>query len=867
MIWHSSSAEDVLKHFGVDDKKGLSNGECDEKLQTYGKNVIVKINPPSFLTCFLSQLKNKIVIALIITALISFFLSFVYAEVSSISALLIVAIVVLNALLSAYHIQSCDRTLEDIRQLTNPSVTVLRDGIPKVINAALLVPGDIIILEEGDYIPADARIIDSNEFRCNEVKLTGVEIPVEKNGELILDDITQLESRSNMVFSGCSVAHGNAKAVVTATQLNTEIGKSDAILQQTGEDKLPLQEQLDVIGKMANAAILIVCAVIFLISLIQNFAADNFAAMTVQMLVNAVALAVAAIPEGLPTIAVIVIALGIKRILKDDIIIKNISAVEFFGKTDVLCCDKTGILTRNKMLVSKIYDGDKLCDLFAESPDEKILTVLKVATACSTLQNDSTEDAIEKACLTYNSMSAIDIENIFPKVTTVPFDSARKTMSVITMMNGRPVAIVKGAPESVLQNCKNLKRDEVIKINNDLADEGLRIVCLAMRPLEEIPANPTAEFIENDLIFVGLIALDDPPRDGVIDDIAACQKAGINTVMITGDNLITAKTVARRIGILRDGTLALTGAEMQEMSDDELAANIHKYSVFARVTPGDKLRIVKAWKSRKKCVTITGDNLEDAECLALADVGCALGRYGADAAKGNADIIISNNHFNSLFKAIRESRGLFSNIRKAVSYLFSSNIAEILTVFFGLLFFGNMPIAAVQFLWINLLTDSATAISLSLEDAEDSVMNIRGSATNRIFSMAFSVSILVQSIFIAFITLCAYALGYDFNDTATASTMAFAVLGMAQIFHCFNCKYETTLLNKKIFANSFMNSSALITLFILIFLLFTPAGYVFGLQMLTFSQFIICFALAISVIPAVELFKFIQSKVIKNRAS
>lgn len=868
MIWHSSTAKEVLEHFGVDDKKGLSNGECDEKLEIYGKNVITKMNTPSFLSCFLDQLKSKIVITLIITALVSFILSFVYPVVNSTSAILIIAIVLINALLSAFHIRNCHTTLDDIRQLSNPSVTVLRDGITKVINAALLVPGDIIILEEGDYIPADARIIDSNEFRCDEINLTGVEIPVNKNADTVLDDITPLESRSNMIFSGCSVIHGNAKAIVTATQLNTEIGKTDLILQQTGEDKLPLQEKLDVIGKIANAVILIVCALIFVISLIENFASDNFAAMTVEMLVNVVALAVAAIPEGLPIISAIVIALGIKRILKDNIIIKNISAVEFLGKTDVLCCDKTGILTRNKMHVSKIFDGDKLCDFSETSPDEKVLTVLKLATACSTLQNDSTEDAIEKACLTYNTMSLVDVQNIYPKVSVVPFDTARKTMSVITMMSGHPVAIVKGAPESVLPNCGTSKKEEILEMNDSLADEGLRIVCLAMRPLDEIPANPIADDIEKNLIFVGLIALDDPPREGVVDDISACQKAGINTVMITGDNLITAKTVARRIGILRDGTEAITGAELEKMTDEELTANIEKYSVFARVTPGDKLRIVKAWKTNKKSVTITGDNHNDADSLALADVGCALGRFGADTAKGNADIIISNNRFSSVVKAIRESRGLFSNIRKSIFYLFSCNIAEILIVLFGWLIFKDMAITAVQFLWINLLTDSATAISLSLENAEDDVMKLRGTAMNRIFSLGSILLIAAESIFITFVTLIAYSFGNDFNDASTASTMAFAVLGFAQLFHCFNCKYESTILKKNFFENTFMNYSAIVTLFIIIFLLFTPAGQLFGLTVLSFKQFVICFGLALSIIPAVELFKFLKKQfIIKKQAS
>ena len=861
MIWHSSTAEEVLNHFKVDHKRGLTNSECEEKLDIYGQNIISKIEKPSLFKLFLSQLNNKMVISLIIIALVSFVVSLVYKDVNSASALLIIAIVALNALISAFHIKNSENTFDDIKNFTNPSVTVLRDGVSKVINSANLVVGDIIILEEGDYISADARIIESNEFRCIETILTGVEIPVVKNADSILEDITPIETRNNMVFSGTSVAHGTAKAIVTAVALNTEIGKTSAIMQQTGEDKLPLQDKLDVIGKVSNIAILIICAVVFLISLICNFNTGNFASMTMKMLVNAVALAVAAIPEGLPTIAAVVIALGIKRILKDNIIVKDASAAELLGKTDVLCCDKTGVLTRNKMVVNRIFDGDKLCDLTTDVPDEKILTVIKLATACTTLQNDSTENAIEKACLTYNSMSLQDILNVFPQIDTVPFDSARKSMSVITMINKQPIAIVKGAPETLLENCSNCDKEKVLKLNEEMAKEGLRIVCIAMKTLTELPANPTAEDVENDLIFVGLVALSDPAREGVIDDIKACQNAGITTIMITGDNLETAKAVATEIGILREGTFAITGAELSEMTDEELTENIEKYSVFARVSPSDKVRIVKAWQTLGRLVTITGDNVDDAESLALADVGCAIGKFGADVAKGNADIIISDNRFHTILKAIRESRGLFANIRKSILYLFSCNLAEIITILFGWIFFRNMPIMAVQLLWINLLTDSAPAISLSLEKAEKNIMERKNTSVNRLFNKRTVALIALESVIIAAITLIAFLIGFDFNDTARASTFAFAVLGMIQVFHCFNCKFEGRIKIKDILNNKFMNMATLVAFFIVVFLCATPAGALFGLQCLKFVDFIICLVLSLMIIPITELFKILVEKI------
>ena len=862
MIWHNSTAEAVLKELDVDQKTGLANGIADERLNNYGKNVITKSEKPNFLKRFLSQLSSKVVVTLIIIAMVSFIISLINKEANSFSALLIIAIVVVNALISAYQIYTSDNRLDEIKNFTNPTASVLRDGILKRINSNDVAVGDIIILEEGDYVPADARIIESNEFRCNEVSISGSEVPVEKNADVLLEDITPIEKRCNMIYNGCTVAHGNAKAVVVATGMDTELGRITTILEQTGDAKLPLQTQLEGLYKIVNTIILVICILFFIIGMIQNFNSNNFASMTVGMLLNAIALGVAAIPEGLPTITVIVIAIGVHRILHDKIIIKNVAATELLGKTDVIICDKTGVLTRNKMVLSRIFDGKKLTDVENEVLDETASTILKLATVCSTLENDSTEYAIEKACLTYNSMSKIDINGMFPHITDIPFDAHRKTMTVITMINERPFAIVKGAPETVVPNCINCNKDDVLKINTQLADEALRIVCIAMRPLDEIPANPTSVEIERDLTFIGLLALNDPPRENVVEEIEISKKAGIKPVMITGDNLNTAKAIAIKIGILTDDSQAITGAELDIMSDEELAQNIEKYSVFARVSPEDKLRIVKAWQKNKKIVTITGDSINDADALAQADVGCAIGKFGADVAKGNADIIISNNRFASVVSALKESRGLFSNIKKSVNYLFSCNFAEILVYILGILIFKMPPIAAVQLLWINLLTDSAPAFSLSMERAEESVMTNKPLSTiGRILNLKTLIAIAVESIAIATTTLVAFSCGFDFGDTKTAFTMAFATLGISQIFHCFNSKFEGSIVNKKLFNNKLMNFSVIITLFIMLFLLFTPAGAVFQLATLKFSQFIICLCLSFAIVPITEITKILLKNI------
>ena len=863
MIWHSTASEEILRELEVDDKKGLPNGVADMRLKEYGINVIARVERPTYFKRFLGQLKSKTVIALIVISLLSFAVSLMYNEADFFAPLLIIAIVLINAAVSAYHLHNCDNALDSMKSITNPSVTVMREGIVRTVDSSILVPGDIILLETGDFISADARIIESNEFRCNESMLTGDEVPVEKSGEGVYEDITAIENRLNMVFSGTSVVHGNAKAVVVATGLNTEIGRTSAILQQTGEKTLPLEGELDGIGKIVNIIILSICLIVFIIGMVLNFNSGNFASTTLKMLMNAVALAVAAIPEGLPAIATIVIAIGIKRIVEDKIIIKDSEALEWLGKTNVICADKTGVLTRNKMKLAKIFDGDKLTDIENEPIDEKTALVLKLATACSTLNNDSTEDAIKKACLAYNSMSEKDIESFFPKLAVIPFDSERKTMTVITMINERPFAIVKGAPEIVVPNCTGCKAEEILKLNSALCNDALRIVAIAIRPLDNIPANPNPEDIEHSLTFVGLLGLYDPPRDNVVEDIKICEQAGIKTVMITGDNLATACSVASKIGILKDGDKAVTGEELSGMSDEELAEKVSDFSVYARVSPNDKLRIVKALQQAGNVVTITGDSVQDADALAAADVGCAIGKFGADVAKGSADIVISNNRFESILCAVKESRGLFDNIKKSVYYLLSCNFAELITILFGMIIFGVAPLAAVQLLWINLLTDCAPAISLSMERAEDSAMRRNPyTALGKIFDLSTVVSIIIQSAFIAVMTLIAYGIGVK-DGGAAAMTMAFAVLGMSQIFHCFNSKLEGTLINKRLFSNRFLNFAAALTLFVIIFLVLTPAGYLFGMTTLSFGQFMLSLLLSFLILPLCEAIKLVKRIILK----
>lgn len=859
MIWHSSETNDVLSELGVTKENGLANSLALERLEIYGKNTRSTSKKTSLLTRFLSQINSKIVYFLTAIAIACFIVNIIYDKSDFYFPILIVAIVVINAFISALHLHKCDEALDAIQNAANPDVTVIRDGSEKVISSDLLVPGDIMLLKEGDYITADARIIESDGLRCNEAILSGDVIPVDKAADTIVEDITVVSARKNMVFAGCNVVHGTARVVVVETGLCTEIGKQTDISHQTNSETLPITETLANSGKIINIAILAFCILAFIIGIIQNFnSRDPFATITLSALMNSVALGITAMPESLPAISTIVLALGIKRMIDDNIVIKNTKALEIIGKTEVICVDKTGILTKNNMVLNYIFDGEQLTELSDEALSDKTAGVLQLATACSMLQNDSTESCIENACIKYLSLSREDVSNLFPRLSSIPFDSIRKTMTSINMISGKPVAIVKGAPEIVIEKCNISQKDKLLELCNSLAEKSYRVLCVAIKPLDEIPSNPNPEEIENELNFVGLLALNDPPQSDTVEAISTCNLAGINTIMITGDNILTAKAVARRIGILTDDSQAITGSELDKLSDDELANSIENYTVFARITPNDKIRIIKAWQSIGKIVTVTGNDFEDADALNAADIGCSLGQYGADAAKGNADVIIKNKKFMTVVSAIRESRSLFNNVKKSVTYLLACNFGEIIAYILGMLIFGLPPLAAVQLLWINLLTDSTCVISLTVEGSEENVMYKKPLAlTGHLFSRNALLNMLSDSLVIATLTLISFAFG--------GQSMAFATLVMIQVFHSYNMKTQQSLLKADFKTNKFMNFSSVLVLFISVFLVLTPAGMVFGLETLSVGSFLLSLLLSIIIIPINEFKKIWMQKIIAKQ--
>lgn len=864
MIWHSADIKSVLSELEVTAENGLSNGTVDLRLKKYGKNIIRNIEKPSFKKHFLLQLRNKYVYILSVIAVISFVFSLVYQKADYFSPLLIILIVLLNSLITAYQMLRSDIALNSLRSVTNPIATVIRDGIEKQVNSEELVPGDIILVKSGDCVPADARLIETNNFSTNEFILSGEDIPVNKKESVILEEITDISDRTNMIYSGCIALHGTAKAVVVETGLNTQIGHNSTLNQQSGSDKLPISERLDSTGKIINIAILIVCAIVFVLQVIFNFRNQGFASTTATALLNSMCLAVSAIPEGLPAISTIAVALGIERIIRDDIIIKKVSALEVLGKTTVICADKTGIITKNSMYLDKLYDGENIIDVTDTKLDEKAMTILRLASSCSTLENDATETSIKKACVEHCDITAEQLDNLYPRVEMIPFDSARKTTTSINLIGGKPYAIIKGATESLADKFTNIDSETVLKINEQFAQDALRVVCIAIKPLDAIPSNPSPDEIEKDLTFVGLIGLNDPLRVPTIDAIKMNDLAGIKTVMITGDNLSTAKAVARRAGILKDNFEAISGTELAEMSDEELKKNIEKYAVFARVTPDDKLRIISAFQSLGEVVTITGDDFKDIQALNNADIGCAMGKLGTDVIRANADIIIKNSYFDSIVNAIKESRGLFANIQKSVLYLLSCNIAEILFYLISLIIYEKPPISAVQLLWINLLTDCAPVIAIATAKAEDSVMTKHPSALGgKLFESSSLIDITLQSIYIAMITIFAFVIGYNSKDYSVAMTMAFSTLGLTEILHAFNLRSKSSIFSQKLGINDFLFISSILTIFIILFLELTPAGFVFGLTILSTKNLLISVLLSLSVIVFCEFLKIL--KIILNR--
>lgn len=860
MIWHSEGLNDVTSCLKTDGQKGLSNSVAQERLQTYGSNSLSFGKVTSFTSRFFAQFNNFTVIALLAVALVSLIVTVITDDRRFFPPILIFATVIIDAAVTAYEEIKSEDVADVLKDISAPTATVIREGITKVVDASCLVPGDIIVLNEGDYISADARLLSAQALCCDESPLTGLYVPVSKNADAVFEDITPLGERANMVYSGCSVTHGTATVVVVSTGVETELGKERTILEQTGTKRIPVKDSVFAFAKVFSTVTLVACLVVFAVSMIYNFRNPDISRTLIDNFLDSVALAVAVIPEGIPTAVAVIITLGAQRLITKDILVKDLSSVETMGCVSVICADKTGTLTENRMTAVKVFNGRETVEL-DENVGDDVKMILELATICnnsSEAKGDPTGMGIAEACVNICKKSKIDIDNLYPRLEEVPFDSQSKLMTTVNMINGKPFAIVKGAPESLLPLCVGNCLEKYTPAINEMAEDALRVIAVAAKPIDEVPANPSAEEFADSLNFMGLIGLSDNPRAEAVRAVYDCKKAGIRTVMVTGDHPATAKAFGRRLGILTDDTQLITGAELDVMTDEELAENIEKYSVYARISGADRLRIVKAWQKNGACVSVTGDSVDDTPALMAADVGCAMGKTGTDVAKGVSDIIITDDDFSSVVNSVKEGRAIYSNIRKVLNYLISSNLGELLLMLAGVIIFGDIPLTAAQLLWVNLITDIIPVIAIGMEPPEAEVMLSKPQRRQTLFSKTLITSIVYQAVIMGVLSLVTFGLGNSVNSSV-ASTMVFAVVILSQIFFSLSARTENA---PSVF--SFKNNktallAGAVSVALLLFIMLSPLNAVFSLSTLRFSQWMT--VLGLSVIPFVvcEVVKFVKT--------
>ena len=806
MNWHSKTAEETGLMLNTDTAYGLSDSETEKRLEEYGENTIESSKKKKgIIGRFFAQLNDIMIIILLAASAASFGVSLLKGEADFTDSVIIIAIVILNAVMGVFQESRAEKAVEELKKMSAPKARVIRSGKIKEIPSEEIVPGDILILEAGDMVSADARIIENNGLMTDESALTGESHPVSKNTDKYAEN-TPVADRLNMVYSSSYVTGGRGKAAVTATGMSTEVGKIASMIDDSQDSETPLQKRLDNTGKILGITAIGICAVIFVIGIMRKYAPFD-------MFMTSISLAVAAIPEGLPAIVTIVLAIGTQTMSKKNTIVRTLPAVETLGSAEVICTDKTGTLTKNKMKAVKIRGlSDKM-----SLNDKKF--VIRLAALCTDCRyedrryiGEPTEVAVVEAAEEMGEKKE-RLEAVMPRIDEIPFSSERKMMTTVQDFGtDEKLCITKGAPERVLKLCKfsstDIKMDkrtysELEKANESMASSGLRVLAVAYKQTSKSDRQP-----ENDLIFAGFIGMTDPPRDEAADAVAECRKAGIKVVMITGDHALTAKAIAEQTGIYNDGSLIVSGTELDNMDEKILDSKLEDISVFARVSPEHKLKIVEAYKRKGKIVAMTGDGVNDAPALKTADIGCAMGGNGTDVAKGASDMIITDDNFATIVSAVREGRIIYGNIRKSVHFLLSSNIGEILTVFLAMLFGWGAPLLPIHLLWVNLITDSLPAVALGLDRPEDDVME-KGpaSADKNLFADGLGERIAFEGIMIGALALMAFGAGRILSDSMqqeTAMTMAFAVLSLSQLVHAFNMRSEKSIFRIHLFSNKFL---------------------------------------------------------------
>ena len=859
----------LLAELKTDAQKGLTAEQAEAGIGLVGENKLTEKKPKSLTARFFEQFKDVMILILLLAAAVSFGLA-IHGAVSGtggagefIEPALILLIVILNAVIGVFQESKAEKALDALKKLSAPHARVIRDGKEQQIDAALLVPGDIILLEAGDFVPADARLLESASLKAEESALTGESVPCEKDARTVFPEKTALGDQQNMVFSGCSITYGTAKAVVVETGMHTEMGKIAGMLNSENEERTPLQDKLAQLGTWLGIGALAICAVIFVIGLIDGIG-------VLDIFMTSVSLAVSAIPEGLPAIVTVVLSLGVQRMVKRNAIIRKLPAVETLGSASVICSDKTGTLTQNRMTLQAAWvTGMEQPEPISRSNSEPVCSLLKYASLCCdgsivmeedgsvTHLGDPTETCILLAAHN-NGMPRADLDRECPRLAEIPFDSDRKRMSVVTFMNNKNVVIVKGAFDSLAARCIDGDIETASRLNDLMAGDALRVLAVAYKEIDRVPEFPVMEELESDLHFLGLVGMIDPPREEAKQAVALCRKAGIRPVMITGDHVVTASAIARRLGILMPGDEAVTGAQLDAMTEDELNSRVKNIAVYARVSPENKIRIVKAWQAQGQVVAMTGDGVNDAPALKAADIGCAMGITGTDVAKGASDMTLTDDNFATIVDAVKEGRGIYDNIKKVVGYLLGTNIGEVLTVFLSMLLFKVSPLISIQLLWINLVTDSLPAIALGTEPVEKDVMDRRPKPKDEsIFANKLGVKVALQGVMFAGLTLLGFHLGRTMGGSeAAARTMAFFILACCQLVQAYNMRSEHSLFTTGFFTNSRLNWAALISLAMVCLVVFIPpVAAAFGMTMLTPSLYLIAAGLSLVPFPVMEIAK------------
>jgi len=863
--FYSKSKEELLGYFDTSEL-GLKKENLEKLKEEYGENVLKSKEKKTAIAIFLEQFKDFLVIILLVAAAISF------VSGNKESTIVILAVIIMNSVLGTVQHLKAEKSLESLKKMSSPKAKVIRGGQKEEINSSELLPGDIVLIEAGDVVPSDGRVLETHSLMVNESSLTGESESVEKISQTIDTTGLTVGDQKNMVFSGSLVTYGRAKILVTTIGMKTELGKIASLLDETEDAMTPLQKSLEKFGKKLSIAIIVLCIVVFFMSVARGI-------NILDSLMFAVALAVAAIPEALGSIVTIVLAIGTQKMAKENAIIKKLHSVESLGCVSVICSDKTGTLTQNKMTVQHLYVDGKVVESEKINLNSKIeIELLRNAILCSDAVNnngqeigDPTEIALVNIGHKYK-LAEVEIRNKYPRLKELPFDSDRKMMSTLNKIEGKIYLITKGAPDVVVEKAKYILREDgnidkiseadiekIKKANINFAEHGLRVLAFAMKEIEVVK---NLEFSDEDsFIFIGLISMIDPPREESKEAVKNCIRAGIKPVMITGDYKVTAKAIAKEIGIYKDGDKTLNGVEVEKMSDEELMKHVERVSVYARVSPEHKIRIVSAWQKLGKICAMTGDGVNDAPALKKADVGIAMGITGTEVSKDAASMILTDDNFSTIIKSVVTGRNLYANIKNSIRFLLSGNTAGILAVFYASLMGLPVIFAPVHLLFINLLTDSLPAIAIGMEPSHGDVLDEKPREANApLLDKKLSGRILMEGMLIAIVTMVAFYLGYAKGDVGLGSTMAFSTLCLGRLFHGFNCRGNGSVIKLGIIKNMFSIYAFLLGAALLYMVLLVPSFHemfaVSDLSVINFGEMTILAFIPTLIIQVLKYIKY-----------